>query len=178
MCPGLAQADRHLTYLSHATFPTDPGLAPHVRAAQPLLSFPEVNKPPLAGSTYVDLISIGAGEFVDPADPEVTPFWTSLVPATPPQNFAATWSGGFDVQSPGDYTFCIVSDGGFTLVIGKTRVLHRAITDPDPTACGTTSLTAGSHTVSADVFYGPSGVDALFDATYAGPDTGFVTLLF
>ena len=175
MCPGLAQADRHLTYLSHATFPTDPGLAPHVRAAQPLLSFPEVNKPPLAGSTYVDLISIGKEEF---GDSDVTQFWTSLVPATPAQNFAATWSGGFDVQGPGEYTFCMESDGGFTLVIGKTRVLHRAITDAYPIACGTTSLTAGSHAVSADVFYGPSGVSALIIATYAGPDTGGAALLF
>ena len=136
-----------------------------------------MNKPPLAGSTYVDLISIGAGEFVDPADPEVTPFWTSLVPATPAQNFAATWAGGFDVQGPGDYTFCIVCDGGFTLVIGKIRVVHKAITDPDP-ACGTTSLSAGSHAVSAHVFYGPSSVSALLVTAYAGPDTGGALVLF
>ena len=133
-----------------------------------------MNKPPLAGSTYVDLISIGAG---DPADPEVTPFWTSLVPATPAQNFAATWAGGFDVQGPGDYTFCIVCDGGFTLVIGKIRVVHKAITDPDP-ACGTTSLSAGSHAVSAHVFYGPSSVSALLVTAYAGPDTGGALVLF
>ena len=176
MCPGLAQADRHLTYLSHATFPTDPGLAPHVRAAQPLLSFPEVNKPPLAGSTYVDLISIGKEEF---GDSDVTQFWTSLVPATPAQNFAATWAGGFDVHGPGNYTFCITSDGGFTLFIGTTRVVDKAITAPSlSAACGTTSLSAGSHAVSAHVFYGPSGISALIDATYAGPDTGGAAVLF
>ena len=136
-----------------------------------------MNKPPLAGSTYVDVISIGSEEYNDPADPEVTPFWTSLVPATPAQNFAATWAGGFDVQGPGDYTFCIVCDGGFTLVIGKIRVVHKAITDPDP-ACGTTSLSAGSHAVSAHVFYGPSSVSALLVTAYAGPDTGGALVLF
>ena len=169
-------SDRHLAYLCHETFHTDPGLAPHVRVAQPLLSFPEVNKPPLAGSTYVDLISIGAG---DPADPEVTPFWTSLVPATPAQNFAATWAGGFDVQGPGNYTFCITSDGGFTLFIGTTRVVNKAITAPSlSAACGTTSLSAGSHAVSAHVFYGPSSVSALLVTAYAGPDTGGALVLF
>ena len=161
------------------TFPTDPGLAPHVRAAQPLLSFPgipEVFTLPLAGSAYVDLINVGKEEF---GDSDVTQFWTSLVPATPAQNFAATWAGGFDVHGPGNYTFCITSDGGFTLFIGTTRVVNKAITAPSlSAACGTTSLSAGSHAVSAHVFYGPSGVSALIDATYAGPDTGGAAVLF
>ena len=166
-----------MSHNHRTTFPHDPGLVPHVRAAQSLLSFPgipEVFTLPLAGSAYVDLINVGKEEFFTA---DVTQFWTSLVPATPAQNFAATWAGGFDVQGPGDYTFCIVCDGGFTLVIGKIRVVHKAITDPDP-ACGTTSLSAGSHAVSAHVFYGPSGVVALIVATYAGPDTGGAAVPF
>ena len=161
------------------TFPPDPGLAPHVRAAQPLLSFPgipEVFALPLAGSAYVDLINVGKEEF---GDSDVTQFWTSLVPATPAQNFAVMWAGGFDVQGPGNYTFCITSDGGFTLFIGTTRVVNKAITAPSlSAACGTTSLSAGSHAVSAHVFYGPSSVSALLVTAYAGPDTGGALVLF
>ena len=151
-----------------------PRLTPPIRVIQPLLSFPDVQDLLFVGSAYVDLVNMG------PWTAANGQIWTSLVPAIPDQNFSATWTGGFDVQGPGNYTFCITSNGGFpgfALSIGKARVLDIPIPvlGKSGRACNTTHLVSGSQAVSSKAFFSSMLPVSL---TYAGPDTGGVAVLF
>ncbi len=78
----------------------------------PLSDMPDLNSLTYIGQTYVPTISFNTDDQFQQA-----------IPGTPPDRFAVTWRGRFDVLTAGAYTFCTTSDDGSWLLIDGVQVV-------------------------------------------------------
>ena len=114
---------------------------------------------------------------LDMIDFDATPFATELVDSInesgaffaggPVDDFAALYTGEFDVAEAGSYTFFLTSDDGSRLYVDGQPVinndgLHGAIEEQI-----TIELTAGTHTI--EVRYFERGGGSVLDLDWAGP---------
>ena len=100
----------------------------------------------------------------------------AFVPGTPLNDFAATFTGQFQVSTSGSYTFCTASDDGSTLSVDGTLIVNNGGTHAMQTVCGSIALPGGVHSVYIDYFQeqGSTGLQV----TYSGPDTFNSMVLF
>lgn len=136
-------------------------------AGQSIQYMPDVSKLPLVGTAYMTNINIPNGW-------ESFSF-LSLVPNTPGNYFAATFTGSLSVVKGGTYTFCTSSDDGSTLSMDGSVVLDNGGLHGWQTQCGTVSLSPGPHSAYIDFFQNEG--DAGIQATWSGPDTDGATVL-
>lgn len=97
-------------------------------------------------------------------------------PGGPADDFAARYTGDFDVSDTGAFTFFLTSDDGSRLYIDGQLVLdndglHGAIEEQV-----TLNLTAGSHTI--EVRYFERGGGSVLDLDWSGPGFGREQMLF
>ena len=131
-------------------------------------SFPNISNLSPTGIAYVNSINIPDGLGNE--------FWLPLVPSTPNDFFAATFTGAFKIYTAGNYTFCSSSDDGSTVTIDGARVVDIDSPHLLQRACGDTRhLAAGSHSIYVTYFndQGYAGVTV----SYKGPDTGGVEVI-
>ena len=126
-----------------------------------LTSMPDVSTLQFIGSAFVSTINFpnanNGAEF------------GAVVPGTPYNNFAATFTGQLIVSTGGSYTFCTASDDGSTLSVDGTRVVDNSGLHSIQTICSSITLSGGVHSVYIDYFQA-GGLTAM-QVTYSGPDT-------
>ena len=69
--------------------------------------------------------------------------------------FAIRYEGLFEVISPGDYIFRLLSDDGSRLYINDTLVIDNNGVHPPAEMTGQVTLTSGGHRITVDYFQGP-----------------------
>lgn len=125
-------------------------------------TMPDVSTLPIIGTAYVSTIDFqsewGAGYF------------RAVVPGTPDNLFAATWTGSFRISTAGNYMLCTNSDDGSTLSIDGTLVVDNGGLHAPLQMCASRLLAAGKHSLLADLFenFGQTAMQVY----YSGPDTG------
>jgi hypothetical protein len=82
---------------------------------------------------------------------------------------AAVFSGELHVNKAGEYTACVTSDDGSSLLIDGGLVASAPGLHGPLKRCGTQMLDAGDHDVRVEFFQNGGG--AAIRVTYAGPDT-------
>ena len=131
-------------------------------------SFPNTSNLSPTGIAYVNNINVPDGIGNE--------FWLPLVPSTPNDFFAATFTGAFKIYTAGNYTFCSSSDDGSTVTIDGALVVDIDSPHPLQRACGATRhLATGSHSIY--VTYFNDGGYAGVTVSYKGPDTGGVEVI-
>ena len=136
-----------------------------------LSSFPDISHLSPIGIAYVNSINVPDGLGI-----LGNQFWLPLVPSTPFDFFAATFTGTFKIYTAGNYTFCSSSDDGSTVTIDGARVVDNDSPHPLQRACGKARyLATGSHSIYVTYFNGQgyAGVTV----SYKGPDTGGVEVI-
>ncbi|CUH31958.1 Beta antigen [Jannaschia seosinensis] len=93
------------------------------------------------------------------------PFWAD----GPESNFAARYTGGFEVQQAGSYTFHLTSDDGSRLSIDGQDVIGNDGLHPSRTESVTLDLDAGFHDLGV-LYFEASGAQTL-RLEWQGPDT-------
>ena len=104
------------------------------------------------------------------------------VPDAPNEYFALDFYGTFEIDMPGNYYFCTISDDGSRLWIDDTTSVvkgglaqgSRPLIDNggnhgNRRYCAWKKLARGKHTVHGDYFQGGGGMN--MQVTYRGPDT-------
>jgi hypothetical protein len=139
------------------------------KARGEISAMPDIAFLSYVGETYVTTINFPAGK-----DAQA---WRSFIRDTPDNYFAATWTGSITVKGAGQYTFCTSSDDGSSLWVDGSLVVNNGGVHPTVTSsiwdlqCGPPlTLTAGEHSVYADMFQNEGGSKMV--ATWMGPDTG------
>ena len=137
-----------------------------------LSSMPDVSTLQFIGSAFVSTINFP--NFGNAA------YFAAVVPGTPNNNFAATFTGQLIVSTGGSYTFCTASDDGSTLTVDGMRIVYNAGVHGIQTVCGSITLSGGVYAVYIDYFQGIYA--AAMQVTYSGPDTSgnmeFISLDF
>ncbi len=94
----------------------------------------------------------------------------------PTDNFAAKYTGAFEVETAGTYTFFLTSDDGSRLVIDGQQVIDNDFRHADVLQTVSLTLAAGEHAI--DVFYFESGGEATLDLDWSGPGFARQTMVF
>lgn len=123
---------------------------------------------------------------LDSIDFDTTPISTELVdsidengvffPGGPEDDFAARYTGDFEVTESGSYTFYLSSDDGSRLFIDGQEVidndgLHAVVEEQI-----TINLTAGTHSI--EVLYFERGGGSVLDLDWSGPSFGRTQMAF
>lgn len=91
-------------------------------------------------------------------------------------DFAARYTGGFDVETAGDFTFTLTSDDGAQLYIDGVLIIDNDGLHAAQSKAGAVALSAGNHTI--EVRYFERGGDAVIDLDWAGPGFTRTQMLF
>ena len=89
-------------------------------------------------------------------------------------NYAMQWKGNLAVATAGTYTFYTASDDGSALYIDGTRVVNNDGLHAFVEAGGSVSLSAGTHTITAQYFQAGGGQRMV--ASYQGPGVNKQTI--
>lgn len=91
--------------------------------------------------------------------------------------FAIRYEASFEIVTPGDYSFRLLSDDGSRLYINGDLVIDNDGIHPPAEITGAVALTAGSHRMTVDYFQGPRTEIALqlFVTPPAGQESIFST---
>ena len=126
-----------------------------------LTGMPNVSAVQFIGSARVSTINFPTMGTPDAFD--------AVVPGTPYNDFAATFTGQLIVSTGGPYTFCTASDDGSTLSVDGTLVVDNRGLHGTQTVCSSITLSGGVYAVYIDYFQA-QGNNAM-QVTYSGPDT-------
>ena len=145
---------------------------------EPSRQIPDFSTLPLIGTANVNSVNIPA--FKDNApyniqDDQGNVFWTSLVPGTPNNYFAASFTGLFKITTAGEYRFCLLSDDGSSLTVDGAAIVENLNFNFYHRQCGVRGLVAGVH--SFFVAYFQNTDDAGILLTYSGTDTSNVEIV-
>ena len=92
---------------------------------KPIYNIPDFSTLPLIGTANVNSVNIPAFINVDRIDDDQgNEFWTSLVPGTPNNYFAATFTGFVKITTAGEYLLCLLSDDGSSLSVDGVAVVQ------------------------------------------------------
>ena len=143
---------------------------------EPIYNIPDFSTLPLIGTANVNSVNIPAFINVNSiADDQGNEFWTSLVPGTPNNYFAATFTGFVKITAAGAYSFCLLSDDGSSLSVDGVAVVQNLEFHSYHRVCGIIHLLAGVH--SLIVSYYQIEDDAGVLLTYSGPDTSNIEVV-
>ena len=143
---------------------------------EPIYRIPDFSTLPLIGTANVNSVNIPAFINVDniPND-QGNEYWTSLVPGTPNNYFAATFTGFVKITTAGEYLLCLLSDDGSALSVDGVAVVQNLNFGSYNRQCGIIHLLAGVH--SLIVSYYQIEDDAGVLLTYSGPDTSNIEVV-
>ena len=143
---------------------------------EPIFNIPDFSTLPLMGTANVHSVNIPAFINVDGFDyDQGNEYWTSLVPGTPNNYFAATFTGFVKITTAGEYLLCLLSDDGSALSVDGVAVVQNLNQVSYSRQCGISNLLAGVH--SLIVSYYQIDNDAGVLLTYSGPDTSNVEVV-
>ena len=143
---------------------------------KPIYNIPDFSTLPLIGTANVNSVNIPAFINVDRIDDDQgNEFWTSLVPGTPNNYFAATFTGFVKITTAGEYLLCLLSDDGSSLSVDGVAVVQNLNFFSYNRQCGKTHLLAGVHSVLVSYFQIAEEAGVLL--TYSGPDTSNIEVV-
>ena len=87
---------------------------------------------------------------------------------TNPNDFVAVWSGQFNAQTTGSYTFDTGSDDGSMIFIDGNVVVNNNFSQAVTVRSGTVSLSAGSHSIVIAYYEGNGGYGMYADVLVPG----------
>jgi len=128
-----------------------------------------VKKPDLSSMTEIGpKVSIPDVNFHNLAE------FKKYVPDAPSEYFAMDFYGTFEIDMPGNYYFCTISDDGSRLWVDSEGKASRPLIDNggnhgNRRYCRWKKMTKGKHSVHGDYFQGRGGMH--LQVTYRGPDT-------
>ena len=143
---------------------------------EPIYRIPDFSTLPLIGTANVNSVNIPAFINVDniPND-QGNEYWTSLVPGTPNNYFAATFTGFVKITKAGAYFFCLSSDDGSSLSVDGETVVHNLNSGVYNRVCGVIRILAGVHSLIVSYYQIENEAGVLL--TYSGPDTSNIEVV-
>ena len=143
---------------------------------KPIYNIPDFSTLPLIGTANVNSVNIPAFINVNSiADDQGNEYWTSLVPGTPNNYFAATFTGFVKITTAGEYLLCLLSDDGSALSVDGVTVVQNLNYGSYHRECGKKHLLAGLHSLIVSYFQIADDAGVLL--TYSGPDTSNIEVV-
>jgi glucose/arabinose dehydrogenase len=91
-------------------------------------------------------------------------------PLVPVDHFSARWSGQFSLAA-GSYTFTATADDGIRVYVDGIRIIDAFVDQPATTYTASTTLTAGTHSITVEYYENTGDAVARVSWSFAGVNT-------